>query len=168
MLRYTNLSLCVQLESSRRLRLRHYLLRRRVARSTQGRKPDVSLTFTNLELFVSCAFTSRRPPYTAGQCSRDYRARRSEKRANILLMLQGLALNTRTIRMVVLSDVGYVAFLSSSGSSAFRHPHMKFRCLTCRTAITFLAQWHPLVVPRRNDLRPGIINHEGPSGPGLF
>ncbi|KAF2455195.1 ATPase, V0 complex, subunit E1/e2 [Lineolata rhizophorae] len=26
--------------------------------------------------------------------------------------------------------------------------------------ITFLAQWHPLIVPRRSDLRPEIINHE--------
>ncbi|KAE9363552.1 hypothetical protein N431DRAFT_114742 [Stipitochalara longipes BDJ] len=25
-------------------------------------------------------------------------------------------------------------------------------------AITFLAQWHPLIVPRRNDLRAGAIH----------
>ncbi|KAL2356393.1 ATP synthase subunit H-domain-containing protein, partial [Cryomyces antarcticus] len=31
-------------------------------------------------------------------------------------------------------------------------------------AITFLAQWHPLITPKRGDLRPGLINHEGPSG----
>ncbi|TKA68047.1 hypothetical protein B0A49_08587 [Cryomyces minteri] len=31
-------------------------------------------------------------------------------------------------------------------------------------AITFLAQWHPLITPKRGDLRPELINHEGPSG----
>ncbi|KAH9824459.1 putative vacuolar (H+)-ATPase subunit e isoform B [Teratosphaeria destructans] len=38
------------------------------------------------------------------------------------------------------------------------------RVLTWRhTAITFLAQWHPLIVPERNDLRPEYAN--GPVKP---
>lgn len=32
------------------------------------------------------------------------------------------------------------------------------------TAITFLAQWHPLIQPQRSDLRPEYIHHEGPGG----
>lgn len=31
--------------------------------------------------------------------------------------------------------------------------------LTLTTAITFLAQWHPLIVPRRGDLRDDYARH---------
>ena len=34
--------------------------------------------------------------------------------------------------------------------------------LTSGIAITFLCQWHPLIVPERNDLRPEYVN--GPAG----
>lgn len=38
--------------------------------------------------------------------------------------------------------------------------------LTLDTAITFLAQWHPLIVPERSDLRPEYNN--GPVKGGSF
>lgn len=39
--------------------------------------------------------------------------------------------------------------------------------LTASVAITFLAQWHPLINPERNDLRPEYNN--GPvKSPGFF
>lgn len=39
--------------------------------------------------------------------------------------------------------------------------------LTQMTAITFLAQWHPLITPERNDLRPEYNN--GPvKSPSFF
>ncbi|RMY64586.1 hypothetical protein D0863_09714 [Hortaea werneckii] len=36
--------------------------------------------------------------------------------------------------------------------------------LTMNTAITFLAQWHPLIVPERGDLRPEYNNGPVKSG----
>ena len=44
---------------------------------------------------------------------------------------------------------------------------MKARRLIMITAITFLAQWHPLITPERNDLRPEYNN--GPvKSPSFF
>lgn len=36
--------------------------------------------------------------------------------------------------------------------------------LTYDLAITFLAQWHPLMTPERNDLRPEYVNGPAKSG----
>ncbi|GAB7355880.1 hypothetical protein MBLNU459_g6534t1 [Dothideomycetes sp. NU459] len=35
-------------------------------------------------------------------------------------------------------------------------------------AITFLAQWHPLINPIRSDLRPEHTHHEGAGGQRFF
>lgn len=36
------------------------------------------------------------------------------------------------------------------------------------TAITFLAQWHPLIVPERSDLRPEYVNGPAKGSGRLF
>ena len=60
---------------------------------------------------------------------------------------QCLALNPHPLRLELLAHVGYVV---TNNLPNLRRK----RANSQTTAITFLAQWHPLIAPQRNDLRP--------------
>lgn len=70
-----------------------------------------------------------------------------------LIYAKCLALNRNTLSSKLLAYVGYVGrwIIGRQEGVANR-----------TTAITFLAQWHPLIVPERSDLRPEF--NGGPKG----
>lgn len=85
------------------------------------------------------------------------------QKANAVKNLQTLAKHPHSLICVVLSDVGYVLF-----SSFFLFLDvLECGVLYCvefladaypaAIAIVFLAQWHPLIVPKRSDIRPGRV-----------
>ncbi|KAM0712109.1 hypothetical protein Q7P37_011203 [Cladosporium fusiforme] len=68
-------------------------------------------------------------------------------KATSLTSYQRLALDTHPLRLELLAHVGYASTprdISLEGTTRSNKS----------TAITFLAQWHPLIMPQRNDLRP--------------
>jgi phosphoribosylcarboxyaminoimidazole (NCAIR) mutase len=65
---------------------------------------------------------------------------------------QCLALDPHPLRLELLAHVGYVTVHPSSVPVAILPRNTSANSQT--TAITFLAQWHPLIAPQRNDLRP--------------
>lgn len=71
---------------------------------------------------------------------------------------QSLEVYPHPICLELLAHVGY-AFLIEDPSTKYG--------LTSSIAITFLAQWHPLINPERNDLRPEYNNGPAKSN-GMF
>lgn len=83
--------------------------------------------------------------------STNRRGERSRLGTVSLTIIQCLAINPHPLRLELLAHVGYVHCESTTFETRF---------LTQILAITFLAQWHPLITPERNDLRAQY--HNGP------
>jgi len=73
---------------------------------------------------------------------------------------QRLAQHPHPLRLELLVNVGYVSFTTWTCDD-------QEQAADDLIAITFLAQWHPLISPERNDLRPEYNN--GPvKSPSFF
>ena len=69
---------------------------------------------------------------------------------------QCLALDAHPLCLELLAHVGYVLLLLPPSPTRFGHGMCGLLTTWCffLVAITFLAQWHPLIAPERADLRP--------------
>ncbi|KAK8210103.1 H(+)-transporting V0 sector ATPase subunit e [Zalaria obscura] len=78
-------------------------------------------------------------------------------------MANGWSLLIGLLFIVVFSAVSWFASPKGDNQTVWRST-LILSAWSCYLmwAITFLAQWHPLIAPKRSDLRPEFVHHEGP------
>ncbi|KAI2815087.1 hypothetical protein CBS63078_8057 [Aspergillus niger] len=73
-------------------------------------------------------------------------------------MANGWSLIIGLIFVVVASVLAWIFSPKGENQTVFRSTLvLSFVCCYLMWAITFLAQWHPLIVPKRADIRPGRV-----------
>ncbi|RAK99211.1 V-type proton ATPase subunit E [Aspergillus ibericus CBS 121593] len=73
-------------------------------------------------------------------------------------MANGWSLVIGLIFVVVAAVLAWIFSPKGENQTVFRSTLiLSFACCYLMWAITFLAQWHPLIVPKRSDIRPDRV-----------